>query len=74
MTVKRKLTVVPPQARRGAVKIETSSTDDPTTGVNAVGAADTTDIHETLNHAMQASFARFTHGLSPAALMGAWFD
>ncbi|MDF1856503.1 MAG: alpha/beta fold hydrolase [Pseudooceanicola sp.] len=31
-------------------------------------------VHETLNHAANASIARFTHGLSPAAVMGAWFD
>ncbi|WGW05604.1 PHA/PHB synthase family protein [Tropicibacter oceani] len=37
------------------------------------GAADSI-VHETLDHAMHASIARFTHGLSPAALMGAWFD
>ncbi|EPX77737.1 PHA/PHB synthase family protein [Litoreibacter arenae] len=31
-------------------------------------------VHETLDHAASASIARFTHGLSPAAVMGAWFD
>lgn len=31
-------------------------------------------IHKALDHATQAWMARFTHGLSPAALMGAWFD
>ncbi|MFX0541006.1 PHA/PHB synthase family protein [Roseovarius sp. S4756] len=31
-------------------------------------------IHETLDHATQVWLSRFTHGLSPAALMGAWFD
>jgi polyhydroxyalkanoate synthase len=31
-------------------------------------------VHDTLDHAMQASISRFTHGLSPVALMGAWFD
>ena len=30
--------------------------------------------HETLDHATQAWISRFTRGLSPAALMGAWFD
>ncbi len=32
------------------------------------------DIHETLDHTAQVWLSRFTHGLSPAALMGAWFD
>ncbi len=36
--------------------------------------ADTRPIHETLDHATQVWISRFTHGLSPAALMGAWFD
>jgi len=31
-------------------------------------------IHETLDHTTQVWLSRFTHGLSPAALMGAWFD
>ena len=31
-------------------------------------------IHETLDHATQVWLSRFTHGLSPAAVMGAWFD
>lgn len=31
-------------------------------------------VHETLDHAANTSIARFTHGLSPAAVMGAWFD
>lgn len=31
-------------------------------------------VHEILNHASQVWLSRFTHGLSPAALMGAWFD
>tara|TARA_R110002012_G_scaffold69052_2_gene178971 strand:+ start:107 stop:2014 length:1908 start_codon:yes stop_codon:yes gene_type:complete len=31
-------------------------------------------VYETLDHAASASIARFTHGLSPAAVMGAWFD
>ncbi len=38
------------------------------------GAETTTPIHETLDHTTQAWMSRFTHGLSPAALMGAWFD
>lgn len=31
-------------------------------------------IQETLDHAANASLARFTHGLSPAAVMAAWID
>ncbi|SMX48874.1 PHA/PHB synthase family protein [Maliponia aquimaris] len=31
-------------------------------------------VYDTLDHAMHASIARYSHGLSPAALMGAWFD
>ena len=31
-------------------------------------------IHDTLDHKMQSAISRFTLGLSPAALMGAWFD
>ncbi len=38
------------------------------------GADTAASLHESLDHAMHASLARFTHGLSPAALMGAWFD
>jgi len=34
----------------------------------------TSAIYETLDHATQVWLSRFTHGLSPAALMGAWFD
>ena len=30
--------------------------------------------HEALDHAAQVWLSRFTHGLSPAALMNAWFD
>ncbi len=38
------------------------------------GADATSTIHETLDHTTQVWLSRFTHGLSPAALMGAWFD
>lgn len=31
-------------------------------------------LQETLDHAAQVWLSRFTHGLSPAALMNAWFD
>ncbi|MCI2395710.1 alpha/beta fold hydrolase [Aliiroseovarius sediminis] len=31
-------------------------------------------IYDVLDHTMQSSMSRLTHGLSPAALMGAWFD
>jgi len=31
-------------------------------------------LQEALDHGTQAWLSRFTHGLSPAALMGAWFD
>ena len=31
-------------------------------------------LHESLDHAAQVWLSRYTHGLSPAALMGAWFD
>ncbi len=31
-------------------------------------------FHEALDHTTQVWLSRFTHGLSPAALMGAWFD
>ncbi len=37
-------------------------------------AGATSSVHETLDHATQAWISRFTRGLSPAALMGAWFD
>ncbi len=33
-----------------------------------------TSLHEALNHTAQSAISRVTHGLSPAALMGAWFD
>ena len=36
--------------------------------------ADAPTINETLDHATQVWISRFTHGLSPAALMAAWFD
>ena len=59
-----------------SLKAPTSSEVDPVAQVpqpdQSTDAA--TNIHETLDHAMHASLARFTHGLSPAALMGAWFD
>ncbi len=34
----------------------------------------TTPTHTALNHAMHSAISRATNGLSPAALMGAWFD
>jgi polyhydroxyalkanoate synthase len=34
----------------------------------------TTSIHDAMNHTAQSAMSRATHGLSPAALMGAWFD
>ena len=44
----------------------TSDTDD---------RPDTHDTrHEAFDHAAQVWLSRFTHGLSPAALMNAWFD
>jgi polyhydroxyalkanoate synthase len=33
-----------------------------------------TSIHEVMDRTAQSEISRFTHGLSPAALMGAWFD
>ena len=33
-----------------------------------------TSLQDALNHSMQSTISRFTFGLSPAALMGAWFD
>jgi polyhydroxyalkanoate synthase len=33
-----------------------------------------TSIHDALDHATQIWVSRFTHGLSPAALIGAWTD
>ncbi|HEY9040126.1 MAG TPA: alpha/beta fold hydrolase [Roseovarius sp.] len=53
---------------------------DPMTGAteaNAVAQADgdtLSTLQEALDHSMQVWLSRFTHGLSPAALMGAWFD
>lgn len=38
-------------------------------------AGDTaSSIHEAMDHSMQSAMSRVTQGLSPAALMGAWFD
>lgn len=34
----------------------------------------TTSLHDAMNHTAQSAISRVTHGLSPAALMGAWFD
>lgn len=46
--------------------------------VMQAGADDRPDApgsrHEALDHAAQVWLSRFTHGLSPAALMNAWFD
>lgn len=52
------------------------ASDRPADAVDAAAATatGTVDNHDSLNHAMQALVARFTHGLSPAALLGAWFD
>jgi polyhydroxyalkanoate synthase len=77
-------------ARRGALQSLTPANDadgrDPIatslTNPKEVGQAQQTGLgadavstgHEALDHVMHASLARFTHGLSPAALMGAWFD
>jgi polyhydroxyalkanoate synthase len=33
-----------------------------------------TPLPEALDHTVQSAISRFTNGLSPAALMGAWFD
>lgn len=33
-----------------------------------------TSLHDAMNHTAQSAISRVTHGLSPAALMGAWFD
>lgn len=33
-----------------------------------------TAVQQTLDHAMNATLSRFTRGLSPTSLMGAWFD
>ncbi len=38
------------------------------------GGDATSSLQDTLDHATQIWLSRFTHGLSPAALMGAWFD
>lgn len=48
----------------------------PARGPEAVIAANdtATSAYETLDLAMRASLGRLTHALSPAALMGAWFD
>lgn len=44
-------------------------------GKDSPGAASGRDNrHDDLNHATQAWLSRYTHGLSPAALMDAWFD
>jgi polyhydroxyalkanoate synthase subunit PhaC len=40
----------------------------------AEGAGQVTSIYDALDHNMQSAVSRFTQGLSPAALMGAWFD
>ncbi|MCP3055787.1 poly-beta-hydroxybutyrate polymerase N-terminal domain-containing protein [Aurantimonas marianensis] len=46
--------------------VTTSDTDD---------RPDTHDTrHEVFDHVAQVWLSRFTHGLSPAALMNAWFD
>ncbi len=47
---------------------------DHTASARAADVDGGSDIHETLDHATQAWLSRFTHGLSPAALMAAWFD
>ncbi len=50
-----------------------ADTDVQASGI-AQEARTTSDIYEALNHGTQVWLSRFTHGLSPAALMGAWFD
>jgi polyhydroxyalkanoate synthase len=37
-------------------------------------AKQATPLPEALDHTLQSAISRFTNGLSPAALMGAWFD
>ena len=58
-----------PDFAAGAARDETMAHDPhPDKGTGADSTADT------LNHMTQVWLSRFTHGLSPAALMGAWFD
>ena len=74
VTVSRELKMTPQRAERAAATTTTPPAECSVACTNAIGATDIKDIHETLNHAVQASVARLTRGLSPAALMGAWFD
>ena len=45
--------------------------DKPPQGGDAGGKS---DVAEALNHAVQVWLSGYTHGLSPASLMNAWFD
>jgi polyhydroxyalkanoate synthase len=41
---------------------------------SGTGSEQDRSIYDALDHNMQSAISRFTQGLSPAALMGAWFD
>tara|TARA_R110000744_G_scaffold125730_3_gene231465 strand:- start:18584 stop:20437 length:1854 start_codon:yes stop_codon:yes gene_type:complete len=55
-------------------KAQSASGADTLVAANDTSHDTATSAYETLDLAMRASVGRLTHGLSPAALMGAWFD
>lgn len=73
MNVKLNIAAMPqPEVYHDLPAESPAASDRPADAVDAAAATatGTVDNHDSLNHAMQALVARFTHGLSPAALLG----